>query len=113
LEKTVNHLKVNTLLSEHGVFAVDNKTDPLSAYLLLNFKPNETAELYCKVPTEDSDESNPPQTTDEEFLFEWSEKIDTDTAPTEIIVKIELNRNQDIDGAITPKVNSYQLRVGN
>lgn len=113
LEKTVNHLKVNTLLSNHDVFAVDNRTDPLAAYVLLNFKPNETTELYSKVPTEDADETSPPQTTDEEFLFEWSEKIDTDSAPAEIIVKIELNRNQDIDGAITPKVNSYQLRVGN
>jgi len=112
LEKTVNHLKVNTLLSDHGVFAVDKNTDPLKAYLLLNFKPNETTELYNKVPTEDSDEASPPATSNEEFLFEWSEKTDSDYSPSQVIVKIELNRNQDIDGAITPKVFSYQLRVG-
>lgn len=111
-EKTVNHLKVNTLLSDHGIFAIDNKTDPLKAYLLLNFKPNETTELYSKVPTEDSDETSPPQSTNEEFLFEWSEKTDDEASPTQVIVKIELNRNQDTDGAITPKVFSYQLRVG-
>lgn len=112
VEKTLNHLKVNTLLSDHSSFAIDSTTDPFNSYIVLNFKPNETTELYSKVPTADADESNPPETTPEDFIFEWSEKINTESAPSQIVLKVELNRDQNIDGAMSPKVFSYQVRVG-
>lgn len=111
-EKSLNHLKVNTLLSDHSVFAIDSTTDPFNSYVVLNFSPNNTDELYCKVPTEDSDETNPPQTSNESFTLSWSEETNQEIAPTEIVVKIELNRNQTVDDALSPKVFSYQLRVG-
>lgn len=112
LEKTLNHLKVNTLLTDHGNFAIDSTTDPFNSYIVLNFKPNETEELYLKVPTADADESNPPETTNEDFMFTWSERTDEDLVPTEVVVRIELNRDQNVDGAITPKCFDFQLRVG-
>lgn len=112
IEKSLNHLKVNTLLSDHGSFAIDNTTDPFNSYIVLNFKPNDTLELYQKIPTEDSDEGNPPAVSNEEFKFNWSEQVETDSKTNSIVVKIELNRVQSADGALTPKVFSYQLRVG-
>jgi len=112
VEKTLNHLKVNTLLSDHTVFAVDSTTDINSNYIVINFKPNETKELYNKVPTEDADETTAPVDTEEEFIFIYSEKIDEENAPKKLRVKVELSRNNGIDGGVTPKVFDYQLRVG-
>tara|TARA_R110002074_G_scaffold402324_1_gene607060 strand:+ start:130251 stop:133166 length:2916 start_codon:yes stop_codon:yes gene_type:complete len=112
VEKTLNHLKVNTLLSDHSSFAIDATTDPFGSYIVLNFKPNETEELYLKVPTENADESNPPQDTNEDFMFTWSERTEENLVPTEVIVRVELNRNQNADGALTPKCFDFQLRVG-
>lgn len=111
-EKTLNHLKVNTLLSDHSVFAIDSLTDPYNSYIVLNFKPNETTELYCKTPTDDSDESNPPASSDEEFLFKWKESLGSTEAYDSLVVKIDLRRNPDVYTSLTPKVMSYQLRVG-
>lgn len=112
-EVTLNHLKVNTLLSNHNVFAVDSITDPFNSYIVLNFRPNLTEELYLKVPTEDGDETNPPRAIDEEYMFVWFKKISTETVKSNsLIVKIELSRNASVDGAITPKCIKYQLRVG-
>jgi len=111
-EKTLNHLKVNTLMSDHDNFAIDSTTDPFNSYIVLNFKPNETDELYLKVPTQDFDESNPPDDTTEDFMYVWSERTDEELVPTEIVVRVELNRSQNADGALSPKCFDYQLRVG-
>lgn len=112
VEKSLNHLKVNTLLSDHTSFAIDNSTDPFNSYIVVNFKPNETSELYQKIPTEDSDEENPPASSNEEFKFDWAEQVETDSKINSIVVKIELNRVQGVDGSLTPKVFNYELRVG-
>lgn len=112
VERTLNHLKVNTLLSDHSVFAIDTITDPNNSYIVINFSPNNTTEIYNKVPTDDADESNPPSTSPEDFLLTWVSKIDSSEAPSNIIVRVELNRNQDTDGAQTPKLFGYKLRVG-
>lgn len=111
-EKTLNHLKVNTLLSDHTVFAIDNTTDINNSYIVINFKPNDTTELYNKIPTEDADETNPPALGEEDFVFIYTEKSDISSVAKQIRVKIELSRNNDIDGGVTPKVFDYQLRVG-
>lgn len=112
-EVTLNSLKVNTLLSNHNVFAIDSITDPFTSYIVLNFEPNQTTELYLKVPTEDSDETNPPDTVDESFMFVWLEKQNNNNLKTnKLVVKIELSRSSEADGGITPKCQSYQLRVG-
>jgi hypothetical protein len=112
IEKTLNHLKVNTLLADHSCFAIDNITDPFNSYIVLNFKPNETSELYCRVPTDDSDETSRPSVSNEEFLIEWSEETDVESRPTKIKVKIDLLRASEADGSLTPKVFKYSLRVG-
>ena len=112
VQKSVNHLKVNTLLSDHNSFAIDSTTDPLKSYIVLNFQPNQTSEIYSKIPTDDADETNPPQTIDEDFTIIWNEKTDEESAPTQVVVKIDLKRNESVDGALTPKCFDYQLRVG-
>ena len=111
-ERTLNHLKVNTLLSDHSLFAIDSLTDPIDSYVVLNFKPNETSELYSKIPTDDSDESNPPETIYEEFLFKWKETLDNDNPYSKLVMKIELSRSPNVNGALTPKVFEYQVRAG-
>ena len=111
-EVTLNSLKVNTLLSDHNVFAIDSITDPFTSYIVLNFAPNQTTELYLKVPTGDADESNPPQSVDEEFMFVWLEKQNNNTKTNKLLVKIELSRNSEADGGVTPKCTGYQIRVG-
>ena len=68
--------------------------------------------MYQKIPTEDFDETNPPSPSNEEFRFDWSEKVSTENTVDSLVVKIDLIRNQGIDGALTPKVFQYQLRVG-
>ena len=111
-ERTLNHLKVNTLLSDHSVFAIDTITDPNNSYIVVNFSPNNTTEIYNKVPTADSDEASAPDSSPEEFLLTWVSKVDSAETPSNIIVRVELNRNQDTDGAQTPKLFGYKLRVG-
>ena len=111
-ERTVNHLKVNTLMSDHSVFALDNTTDPLKSYIIISFLPNTTTELYNRIPTEDTDETSPPQDNPEEFVIQWATALESSDAPTSIVVKVDLKRNPEIDGAQTCKVQQYTLRVG-
>lgn len=111
-ERTLNHLKVNTLLSDHTVFAVDSITDPLNRYLVINYLPTQTTELYCKVPTDDSDEDGPPASSSEGYRLVYVSNVSDGSAPSGVIVKIDLKRNQNVDGAVTPKVFEYKLRVG-
>lgn len=111
-EKTLNHLRVNTLLTDHSVFAIDNTTDPTTSYIVINFLPTTTSELYSKVPTDDLDEVNPPVSSAEDFLFTWTYKVEENDSPEKIIIKIDLQRDQNIDGALTPKVFDYKLRIG-
>lgn len=112
VERTVNHLKVNTLMSDHTVFAIDSVTDPFKSYVVINFLPNTTDELYNRIPTEDSDETSPPDVSPEELVFQWTTKLENQDTPEKVIVKVDLSRTQDTDGAKTPKLFSFTLRVG-
>jgi hypothetical protein len=111
-ERTVNHLKVNTLYTDHSVFAIDSSTDPTQSYLVLNYTPNTTSELYCKQSTEDQDDTGSPSTFNEIFQLYWTSLSNTDESLNSIVVKIEVIRNPTIDGGITPKVFDYRIRVG-
>lgn len=108
---TLNHLKVNTLKTDHSVFAIDNTTDPRKNYLVLNFLPNSTNELYNFGPTDDSDSSSPPQEISEQFLLTWSSKSEDQLIGNKIIVRIDLERSDQADGSITPKVFDYKIRA--
>jgi hypothetical protein len=112
VEATLNHLKVNTLLANHNVFAIDTITDPFNSYVVINFLPNSTSELYSKIPTGDADETNPPQTIDEEFTLTWLEKTESKNSTNKLVVKIELARDGQADGGLTSKCLDYQIRVG-
>lgn len=111
-ERTVNHLKVNTLYTDHTVFAIDSITDPTKSYIVLNYTPNTTTELYCKQPSEDSDDTGIPVSFNEQYNLYWTSLQNIDTAQNSIIVKIELIRDPTIDGGVTPKVFDYKIRIG-
>ncbi len=111
-ERTVNHLKVNTLYTDHTVFAIDSITDPTQAYLVLNYTPNTTSELYCKTATEDSDDTGIPLSFNEIYNMYWTSTDESEDTRNSIIVKIELIRNSTVDGGVTPKVFDYRIRVG-
>lgn len=111
-QKTLNHLKVNTLKSDYSSFSIDDITDPLNAYLVLNFLPNTTAELYRKGPTEESVTDGVPQDIAESFLITWQAKIESEDSSNKLVVRIILERSDEIsDGGITPKVMSYNIRA--
>jgi len=111
IQVTLNHLKVNTLKSDHNVFAIDNTTDPRSNYIVLNFLPNNTTELYNYIPTADSDSNSRPQANSEQFLFQWRSRSLDQAIGNKVVVRIDLERNEQTDGAITPKVFDYKIRA--
>lgn len=110
-ERTVNHLKVNTLATDRTVFAIDSITDPTNAYIVLNFIPNTEQSLYCKQPTADADNTSAPELFDEQFRLDWT-TLSQENDIGGIVVRIELNRVPTVDGALTPKVLDYKIRVG-
>lgn len=111
-EITLNHLKVNTLSQDHKSFAIDDITSPLDPYIVLNFLPNATSELYLYGPTTDTDTTSNPVAIPEEFSFSWDSKLVSNVQGSKVIVRIDLERTQDSDGASTPKVFEYKLRAG-
>lgn len=112
IQKTLNHLKVNTLRSNHEFFAVDDFTDPSNNYLVVNFNPNNTEEIYNRIPSSDDAVDDRPEQSGEIFYVEWNSKnSDGNNIDNDIIVRIDLERNQATDGGITPKVFSYQIRA--
>lgn len=110
IQKTLNHLRVNTLLSDRTIFAIDNTTDVTKRYIVINFLPNTTEELYLKGPTDDSDITNVPEDVSEIFLLEWA-TISQNTKGNKLVIKIDLERSPELDGGITPKVYEYKLRA--
>jgi hypothetical protein len=110
-QKTLNHLKVNTLASDHTSFAIDDFTAPLDSYIVVNFKPTSTNELYCRVPTEDWDDSTRPPLDGETFLFTWNSKNQNIEVTNKVIVRIDLERQPTADGGLTPKVFGYNIRA--
>lgn len=111
-EITLNHLKVNTLKSDHSVFAIDSTTTPNTNYLVLNFLPNSTDELYLYGPTDDSDVNSNPASIIEEFLHTWESKLTSNIVGTKVVVRIDLERDTQTDGGVTPKCFEYRLRAG-
>ena len=110
-EITLNHLRVNTLLSNHTAYAIDNTTSVSENYIVLNYLPNTTSELYLYGPTDDIDNTSNPQIINEEYLFLWSSKVDSNLIGSKVIVRIDLERSQESDGSLTPKVFDYKLRA--
>lgn len=111
-QKTLNHLRVNTLKTDYSSFAIDSTTDPLNHYVVLNFLPNSTSELYRKAPTDEAVTDGAPQEIYESFLMRWQSKNTTDTSTNKLIVRISLERSDEVtDGGVTPKVYSYDIRA--
>jgi len=107
---TLNQLRVNTLPSDHSVFAIDETklTEPL---VVINFKPGETTELYLKIPQDESSNTLAPVSYFEVFTLRWETKVNTQAKGSAVLVRCDLSREPDIDGGITPKVFDYFLRA--
>lgn len=113
LQRTLNHLKVNTLKNDHANFAIDSLTDPSKRYIIVNFLPNYTSEIYNRIPSDDSDDDTRPNVSPESFSIDWLSNI-SDEESKSFVVRIDLIRSSDVtDGGITPKVHQYNIRVSN
>jgi hypothetical protein len=107
---TLNHLRVNTLPSNHSFFALDTtkKDTPL---LVLNFNPGDPKELYLKIPRDETATDPRPESYFEVFSLTWQSKTPRADEGTSVIVRCDLTREDGIDGGITPKVFNYFLKA--
>jgi hypothetical protein len=111
---SLNHLKVNTLKSNHSFFAIDDTTDIGGiSYVVINFIPGQTEELYNRVASAEQDTDTRPSQVQETFLLIWYSELEQGIQGNQLVVKIELERSPEIgDGGITPKVHKYDIKVG-
>lgn len=108
-------LKHNTLKKDHTRFAVRKVLGGTVSYqVVINFKPNTDTLLYRYAPntTEETEENDGTILVDEEWEFKWSTPETSSTSVNKIVVKIDLSRDTNSDGNITPKVDDYFLKVG-
>jgi len=111
-QRTLNHLRVNTLMSDHQSFAIDDFTDVNNSYVVVNFNPTTTDELYNRIATDDNDLTSRPALAGEIFYMTWESKNQNiDSADSNIVVRIDLERETSTDGALSPKVFDYQIRA--
>ena len=111
-QRTVNHLRVNTLTTDYQSFAIDDISED-NSILLVNFLANNTNDLYNFTPTSDFDVTNKPQEVPETYSLSWF-YVNTDVAEsaTNLVVRIDLERDSNSDGFASPKIFDYQVRVG-
>jgi hypothetical protein len=113
IQRTLNHLKVNTLATDNQSFAVDDDTNPDKPTIVVNFLPNRTSDLYNYGPTPNEDGENPPVKIPETYTLTWLYPNEESIVKSNnLVVRIDLDRNPNVDGALTPKVHNYQVRVG-
>lgn len=112
IQRSLNHLKSNTLVSDHTVFAFDDITDISKNVLVLNFKPGLTKDLYLKAPQEDNSATLTPATINEIYQLIWESKLPNIINGSSVIVRCQLSREPNVDGGLTPKVFEYFLRAG-
>lgn len=113
IERTLNHLKVNTLASDNQSFAIDDITNPDKSTVVVNFFPNNTNDLYNYAPTSNEDAENKPVKIPETYLVSWLyPNEESKVKSNNLVVRIDLSRDPNVDGALTPKVHNYQVRVG-
>jgi len=111
-QRTLNHLRVNTLATDYESFAIDESSS-VDPTLVVNFLPNSQIDLYNYTATDDDSQEGNPTRSPETYNILWyytntqDEEIDDN-----IIIRIDLERDLDADGSLTPKIFDYQLRVG-
>lgn len=111
-QRTLNHLRVNTLASDNSVFAIDNITNPEDSCVVVNFKPGNVDTFYNRLPSPDQTTDDRPELFDELFRLVWSSKATTRNIGNKLIVRIELERNSNSSEAgLTPKVFDYSIRA--
>lgn len=115
IQRTLNHLKVNTLATDNQSFAIDDTLYSSSSKptIVVNFLPNKTNDLYNYGATPNEDGENPPVRIPETYTLSWLyPNEESKIKSNNLVVRIDLDRNPNVDGSLTPKVHNYQVRVG-
>jgi len=107
-------LKNGVLKNDHTKFSIREVLGGDITYeVITNFQPNTDDMLYRytpnSVPGTGEDEIIE---TDEEWQINWSSTEVNNDSISRLAVKAVLNRNKNVDGNITPKVDKYFLKVG-
>ncbi|RMH13173.1 MAG: hypothetical protein D6698_14325 [Gammaproteobacteria bacterium] len=103
---TLNHLRANTLPSNHSVFAIDP-----DGFLVINFNPGNTDELYLYIPRDEGSSDPTPEQYYENFRLMWRSKVTSNIQGSRVVVRCDLSRDPQFDGGLTPIVHSYTLRA--
>ena len=124
IQRTLNHLRVNTLAEDTRSFALD-ETDRSNPTIVVNFLPNRSKDLYSYGPTSYTFPSdvvtggsalsrfaNPIRIPETYSLTWYYASADLETINNNVIVRIDLEQDLKSDGSITPKIFDYQIRVG-
>lgn len=106
-EVTYDFLKNAILKSNHSHFAVKDKS------IIVNFKPGSTEDFYSYSAITDNSgvvTGFAAQNT-EDFLLNYRYELPEEVTADRLLVKIELSKNENSDGGITPKVFRYNARI--
>jgi hypothetical protein len=105
-------LRTNVLKNDNSVFAVRQEllSGSIVNQVVVNFLPNTDNRLYSY--TASAVATSGLQTVDEEWRIKWVSRESSANAFTQIIVRADLSRDDTGGGNVTPKVNSYFVKVG-
>jgi hypothetical protein len=102
-----NYLLTNIVPANHGNFALTSAGE-----VLVNFNPGTTTDLYTYALRVEDGGTTTFAERDEQFELEYVRRITDATPITKIRVRAFLSRESSADGALTPKVDSYDVKVG-
>jgi len=110
---TLDFLKNSVVPTNHDNFAVND-----SGQVIVNFQPGTTSELYLMQVRYDPDNAAAEadgfvvSTYPEEFLFEYRFQVDDEVQSNKVLMRAIFTRVSGTDGAVTPKLHSYDILVG-
>jgi hypothetical protein len=109
------YLRTNVLKNDHSFFSVrDIFLGGSPQYqIIVNFKPNEDDSLYSFTAEENQADTNETglRPVPEEWKIKWINRESNATSFTSVRVKVELSRDINSDGNVTPKVDQYFVKV--
>jgi len=124
IQRTLNHLKVNTLAEDTRSFAID-ESDRNNPVIVVNFLPNKSLDLYSYGPTSYTFPSdivtggsalsrfaNPIKIPETYSITWYYASTEPENIDNNVVVRIDLEQDPKSDGSLTPKIFDYQLRVG-
>ena len=100
-------LLTNVVPANHSNFALTSAGE-----VVVNFLPGTTDDLYTAAPRIGPGGSVTFATRAEEFELAYARRIEDAEPVRGVRVRALLSRNASADGALTPKVQSYDVKVG-